>query len=65
MHLGVFLVVSLASQGSGTPQCQARRMEFQADHEKMRDYTDKNSCLTYGPITPTTIPYNPLPPLMS
>jgi hypothetical protein len=25
----------------------------------LRGYADKNSCLIYGPITPTTIPYNP------
>jgi hypothetical protein len=25
----------------------------------LRDYADKNSCLTYGPNTPTTVPYNP------
>jgi hypothetical protein len=24
-----------------------------------RDYADKNSCLIYGPNTPTTVPYNP------
>jgi hypothetical protein len=25
----------------------------------LRDYADKNSCLIYGPNTPTSVPYNP------
>jgi hypothetical protein len=25
----------------------------------LRDYADKNSCLIYGPSTPTTVPYSP------
>jgi len=26
----------------------------------LRDYADGNSCLIFGPVTPTTNPYNPL-----
>jgi hypothetical protein len=25
----------------------------------LRDYADRNSCLIYGPSTPTAVPYNP------
>ena len=25
----------------------------------LRDYVDKNSCVIYGPNTPTTVPFNP------
>ena len=37
-------------------------MELAADHETgklLRDYADGNSCLIFGPNTPTTNPYNP------
>ena len=41
------------------PQCQTRGLELAAEHVILRDYADKNSCLIFGPDTPTTNPYNP------
>jgi hypothetical protein len=43
-------------------QRQTRGLELADDHETgkiLRDYADGNSCLIFGPDTPTTNPYNP------
>ena len=43
------------------PQRQTRLLELAADQETgklLRDYADENSCLIFGPQTPTTNPYN-------
>jgi len=45
------------------PQRQTRGLELAAEHKTgtiPRDYADGNSCLIFGPDTPTTNPYNPL-----
>jgi len=51
----------IAGPDGRRPQRQTRGLEFAAEHETgklLRDYADENSCLIFGPDTPTTNPYN-------
>ena len=52
----------IAGSDGRRPQRQTHGLELAAEHETgehLRDFADENSCLIFGPDTPTTNPYNP------